>query len=217
MGKHGQAWASMGKHGQAWASMGKHGQARGRCPYGVLGFGWRRGWRRVGLGGVGLVMAIALFMLHSWLGVHLRPSLLDLSVPGMFVLPKMSMAPEMAIAQGFDRRVMARFVYQQLPDLPLENHYVHTETGEVASDNTLVYRLIQYHYNVRRRPLTSRFDWKLTLADYLGVNEWITPEIYPDRWLTSNPYEHDIAIVQSLNRQQREALVQALLAAIIPQ
>ncbi|MEB3233173.1 MAG: hypothetical protein VKJ64_19360 [Leptolyngbyaceae bacterium] len=120
-----------------------------------------------------------------------------------------------AIAQTFDREIIAHRVYQQLPDFPLENHYIHTETGEVDRDNTLVSRLIQYHYNIQRRPLTSRFDWKLTLADYLGANEWITADIYPDSRLESNPYDQDLALIQALDRAQREALIQALLTAIL--
>ncbi|NEQ97636.1 MAG: hypothetical protein F6K30_13100 [Cyanothece sp. SIO2G6] len=172
-----------------------------------LGLDTRLLWRRcrfVIFGSMGLMLAIALFTPHLWLTQE----------PISPVLQRLPLAPNAAIAQGFNRQAIARRVHDQLPDLPLENHYIHTETGEVAHDNTLVSRLIQYHYNVQRRPLFSRFDWKLTLADYLGANEWITPEIYPDRWLESNPYDSDLAVIQSLDRQQREALIQALLVAI---
>lgn len=118
---------------------------------------------------------------------------------------------EPAIAQSRDNRAIASDVYAQLPDFPLENHYQHTETGEIATDNTLVYRLLQYHERVERRPLASRFDWKLTLADYMGVNEWMDESSYPDRFLAVNPFHQDREMIQSLNRQQREALIQALL------
>lgn len=116
-----------------------------------------------------------------------------------------------AVAQSRDNRAIASDVYAQIPDFPLENHYLHTETGDIAIDNTLVYRLLQYHERVQSRPLTSRFDWKLTLADYMGVNEWMEEVLYPNRFLDVNPFNSDREIVQSLNRQQREDLIQALL------
>lgn len=120
------------------------------------------------------------------------------------------MAP--AIAQRVSsRRVLAQQVHDRLPNFPRENHYIHEETGEADTSNTLVHRLIQYHHGVKFRPLTSRFDWKLTLADYMGENEWIDAEQYPARWLESNPYQADVAIIQDLNRQQREILIQTLI------
>lgn len=119
-----------------------------------------------------------------------------------------------ASAQTSERQAIAASVYRLLPDFPLENHYLHTETGDVDADNTLVYRLILYHSRVKSRPLTSRFDWKLTLADYLGVNEWMDEERYPDRFLQSNPFHQDIELIRALNRQQREDLIQALLVAL---
>ena len=115
-----------------------------------------------------------------------------------------------AYAQSINRRAIATAVYDQLPDFPLENHYVHIETGDVDLSNTLVYRLIQYHSSVQSRPM-SRFDWKLTLADYMGVNEWMDEDRYPDRFLRSNPFHQDIDVIRTLNRQQRQELIQALL------
>ena len=124
------------------------------------------------------------------------------------------MKPEAAVAQLPDRRAIATAVYEQLPDLPLENHYMSTETGDVETTNTLVYRLLQYHLRVQSRPLGSRFDWKLTLADYLGANEWMDDRLYPDRFLETNPYSHDIEVVRTFNRQQRDDLVSAILIAL---
>lgn len=118
------------------------------------------------------------------------------------------------MAQSAQRRAIAASVYTLLPEFPLENHYLSTETGVVDEGNTLVYRLIQYHQNVQSRPLTSRFDWKLTLADYMGVNEWIDEDRYPDRFLQSNPFHQDVEVIRSLNRQQREELTQAVLTAL---
>ncbi|TAF39726.1 MAG: hypothetical protein EAZ69_00400 [Oscillatoriales cyanobacterium] len=93
-----------------------------------------------------------------------------------------------------------KFVYEKLPDLPIENNYISKETGKVDPNNTLVGRLIRYHVFVKGRPPNYRFDWKLSLADYLGA----TPDYL-------NPMERDRAAIQSLNRKQRDALVQALV------
>jgi hypothetical protein len=107
-----------------------------------------------------------------------------------------------------------RSVYQQLPDFPKENQYISTETGKAATDNTLVGRLIRYHIYVKERSPIYRFDWKLTLADYLDVNEWIDENTYPSaKTLRTNPMEGDVAVIRKLNRSQREALVQALIDA----
>lgn len=138
---------------------------------------------------------------------------LVLSTLFSLVVPSL-MGPEGAMAQLADRRAIATAVYEQLPDLPLENHYVSTETGDIAVTNTLVYRLLQYHLRVQSRPIGSRFDWKLTLADYLGANEWMDDRLYPDRFLETNPYSHDIEVVRTLNRQQRDDLVSAILRSL---
>ena len=103
-------------------------------------------------------------------------------------------------------------VYERLPDFPRENQHVNRESRQVAEDNTLVGRLIRYHLYVKGRSPLLRFDWKLTLADYLGINEPIEETTYPSRaTLRSNPYEADIAAIRRLDRAQRRALVQALV------
>ena len=89
-----------------------------------------------------------------------------------------------AIAQPPQTRVVRirdvwQQVYQQMPDLPKENNYVSLENGEVAAEDTLIGRLIRYHVYVKGRSPLSRFDWKLTLADYLGVNEAMLESQYP--------------------------------------
>ena len=109
-----------------------------------------------------------------------------------------------------------RQVYQLMPNLPLENQYVNKETREV-SPSTLISRLIRYHITTRGRSPIYRLDWKLTLADYLGVNERMSSSIYPGAdTLRINPLEGDIAAIQKLNRVQREALVQALVTTFAP-
>lgn len=122
-----------------------------------------------------------------------------------------------AIAQRVSPDTVWQQVYQQLPDFPRENQYVSVETRKVAADNTLVGRLIRYHVYVKGRPPVYRLDWKITLADYLGINERIDEGSYPSRnTLKPNPIEGDLAAVRRLTRQQRESLVQALVDAFAP-
>lgn len=103
-------------------------------------------------------------------------------------------------------------VYQLIPELPLENHYVNARTGEPSPNNTLVSRLIRYHLYTKSRPPNYRLDWKLTMADYLGANDWIRAELYPGGdTLTVNPIEGDLAVIRSLTRSQRDALVNAMV------
>jgi hypothetical protein len=108
-------------------------------------------------------------------------------------------------------------VYQQLPDFPRENQYVSRESGKVAENNTLIGRLIRYHIYIKSRPVNFRLDWKLTLADYLGANERMPAATYPSAdTLRTNPMQGDIAVIRSLDRTQRDALVQTLVAVFTP-
>lgn len=119
--------------------------------------------------------------------------------------------PPMGNARAVRMENIWQQVYQQLPNLPQENKYVSKETGKVATDNTLVSRLIRYHVYVRGRPTNFRLDWKLTLADYLGVNEVMEENGYPGtETLRQNPLEGDRAAIARLSRQQRDALAQTL-------
>lgn len=103
-------------------------------------------------------------------------------------------------------------VYEQLPDLPLENNYVSTDSGEEEVDNTLVGRLVRYHFYVKRRPPNFRFDWKLTLADYLGANELMQESTYPGyESLKENPMEGDRQAIKSMTREGRNALIEVLV------
>ncbi|NEP41175.1 MAG: hypothetical protein F6K35_18895, partial [Okeania sp. SIO2H7] len=103
-------------------------------------------------------------------------------------------------------------VYQQLPDLPLENNYLSEDTGEADTDNTLVGRLVRYHFYVKGRPPNFRFDWKLTLADYLGANELMQESVYPGyESLRENPMEGDRQAIKNLTREQRNALIDVLV------
>jgi hypothetical protein len=106
-----------------------------------------------------------------------------------------------------------KFVYEKLPDLPIENNYISKETGKVDPNNTLVGRLIRYHVFVKGRPPNYRLDWKLSLADYLGATpDYLVESVYPGSdVLRENPMERDRTAIQSLNKVQRDALVQALV------
>ncbi|MBL1173683.1 hypothetical protein [Pantanalinema sp. GBBB05] len=105
-------------------------------------------------------------------------------------------------------------IYQRVPTLPLENQYVSKETKKVATDNTLVGRFIRYHLYSKGRLPFYRLDWKISLADYLGVNERMDETDYPSRdTLNQNPMEADIVAIRGLTRAQRDALVQALVDA----
>jgi hypothetical protein len=109
---------------------------------------------------------------------------------------------------------VAAMIYEKFPEIPLENQYTRQESGEIDPDHTLMSRFVRYHRDVQKRIMRYRFDWKLTFADYLGVNEPIKPERYPGyNTLTENPTENDIKAIRQLNRRQRQEIVD-LLASI---
>ncbi len=111
----------------------------------------------------------------------------------------------------------ARRVYEALPDMPLENTYTPVnpnDGGPAPEEDTLVRRMMVYHLQVAGRSPADRFDWQLTLADYLDANEPIVAQRYPGaERLTVNPYAQDKAAVQALSRQQRQALLRELVLA----
>jgi hypothetical protein len=112
----------------------------------------------------------------------------------------------------------AAIVYQQLPYLPKENEYRRKETGEIDPEHTLISRFIRYSQDLKKRTNRYRFDWKLTLADYLGANETIDPQTYPGSvTLTTNPFETDVKAIRGLNRRQRQELVDLLAFIYKPQ
>ena len=119
-------------------------------------------------------------------------------------------------AQTLTPEVVSEKVYQQIPDFPLENNYLNVETKEVASENTLITRIVRYHQYTKSRPTIYRLDWKLTLADYLGKNEIINENLYPNSTLTENPLKHDRIVIQGLTRQQRDKLVNVLVSIYNP-
>ena len=149
-----------------------------------------------------LVLAIFISLLP--LLVKIQPHIAKISIN--WVLPK-------AIAQDIRPEEVAEEVYKLIPSLPRENQYLSQETGEVDLDNTLMSRLVRYHEYVKNRPLKYRLDWKLTLADYFGINEPIRDFRYPgSSTLQLNPLEGDRAIITSLSRRQRNELVDTLVS-----
>jgi hypothetical protein len=111
-----------------------------------------------------------------------------------------------------------RQVYEKIADFPKENQYISLTTGKVAADNTLAARLIRYHVFLKGRSPLYRLDWKLTLADYLTVNEVMTEVSYPGRdALKTSPLQGDQAAIRRLTRQQRDTLVQVLVSSFNPQ
>lgn len=121
-------------------------------------------------------------------------------------------AAQFTIPEGAGQRV-----YERLPYLPLENQYVSKQTGKVDENNTLVARLMRYHVFVKRRPAIYRLDWKLTLADYLGANDYLVDSQYPSaNTLRENPMEGDRKAIEKLTRAQRDALVNVLVSIFNP-
>ncbi|NEO63845.1 MAG: hypothetical protein F6J98_26820, partial [Moorea sp. SIO4G2] len=128
--------------------------------------------------------------------------------PGVFQF----LGAQPAVAQFFIPPEISKVVYQRLPDLPQENQYISKESGEVAANNTLVNRLIRYHVYGKKRLPNFRFDWKLTMADYLGAYDYLEASQYPSGdTLTENPMEGDIAAIEQLTRAERDALVSVLV------
>ena len=84
---------------------------------------------------------------------------------GAILLP--TSVQESAVAQFPQPELLAPQVYEKLPDFPLENQYRFRQRKGVATNNTLIKRLIQYHNLNRGRSPEFRLDWKITLADYL--------------------------------------------------
>lgn len=127
-------------------------------------------------------------------------------------MPAIAQAPEAAI----DISQAAPLIYEQVPFLPLENQYL-SRSGDPFIESTLLSRMMRYHTSVRRRIPYFRLDWKLTLADYLGVNDRIYAETYPNaNILQQNPMAGDMEVVQQLSRSQRDALVEAIVLTLNP-
>ena len=156
-----------------------------------------------------VTLSVAIFTLLSWVleSGELSLSALEPSRMANTQIAQQAAPQEIRVQDAW------KLVYEKLPDLPTENNYISKETGKVDPNNTLVARLIRYHVFVKGRPPNYRFDWKLSLADYLGATpDYLVESVYPGGdVLRENPMERDRAVIQSLNKVQRDALVQALV------
>lgn len=132
--------------------------------------------------------------------------------------PAIAQLPDIRELRRLTPEQTAAYVYEQLPDLPLENEYIDDRDDEVDADGTLVSRMIDYHTRIVRRPTRYRFDWKLTIADYLDENEIVVVSQYPgsSRYET-NPVTGDKAAIAALSPEQRNALVNTLVAIYNPE
>ena len=120
-------------------------------------------------------------------------------------------------AQTLRPEEAAAIVYEKLPYLPREDQYKREDINNINSIQTLISRFIRYHRDLKRRSPSVSLDWKITLADYLGVNESIRKDRYPgSSTLPSNPMETDVEAIQKLNRHQRQELVDVLISIYTP-
>ncbi|XHU95205.1 MAG: hypothetical protein JJP05_05390 [cyanobacterium endosymbiont of Rhopalodia gibba] len=120
-------------------------------------------------------------------------------------------------AQTLRPEEAAAIVYEKLSYLPKENQYIRRDTEKIDPVQTLISRLIRYHRDLKRREPSVSLDWKITLADYLGVNESMKKDRYPgSSTLQSNPLTLDVEAIQELNRHQRQELVDLLVSIYTP-
>ncbi len=131
---------------------------------------------------------------------------------------QVSLSSQMALADNFRPDSVADRAYQSLSFVSKENNYVNNNTGRVDESNTLIQRFIKYHLYVKSRSVLSRFDWKLTLADYLGYNEPLLESRYPGyKYLKQNPIASDRRVINSLTVEQRALLVETLFNIYNPE
>ena len=103
-------------------------------------------------------------------------------------------------------------IYELMPELPLEDNYV-SINGEVMSGSNWLKRLLLYHIQTQGRLPDSRFDWRMTFADFLGANEPIYANQYPGAAsFATNPLNRDRELFRALTRQERNRLLEALEA-----
>ncbi len=122
-----------------------------------------------------------------------------------------------AEARDFRAEQVAKEVYDRLSFLPKENDYINSDTGKIDRNRTLARRFIRYHIYVKGRSVLSRFDWKLTLADYLGYNEPLLESRYPDyKTLAENPRAGDRQAINNLTVEQRNLLVETVFSIYNP-
>ncbi len=148
---------------------------------------------------------------QQWLGVFLLTITLTWGISQLRVTSMKGWGLKTLNAQTIRIEQAAEIVYEKLPYLPQENQYRSSETGEIDSTHTLMSRFIRYHKDFKRRSPQYRLDWKVTLADYLGVNQSIRESNYPGSTLQSSPLAQDIEVIRQLSRRQRQQLLDVLV------
>ena len=58
-----------------------------------------------------------------------------------------------AFAQRFTPETIAQQIYEQMPEIPKNNQYISSNTGEVMPQHTLISRFIRYHEYIKSRPV----------------------------------------------------------------
>ncbi len=125
--------------------------------------------------------------------------------------------PRPIITQTVRIQMVSRLIYTQMPDFPTENQYLNRQTGMVDTEDNLVGRLIRYHVVTKNRAPMLRFDWRMTLADYLDANEPMIEDRYPGtNTLQPEPMRSDRAAISRLTPVQRTTLINLLVAAFTP-
>jgi hypothetical protein len=154
---------------------------------------------------------------QKWLGPFLLSFSLSSPLAQITVSPIAVWGLHPVNAQNLRPEQAAEIIYEQLPYLPQENQYISVETREIDPEHTLISRFIRYHKDFKRRSTQYSLDWKVTLADYLGVNQSIKESDYPgSSTLQTNPIEQDIEIIRQLSRRQRQQLVDLLVEVYKP-
>ena len=153
---------------------------------------------------------------QQWLGVFLISVSLTWGISQLEVNSLKPLGLKTLKAQTLRPEQAAEIVYNKLPYLPQENQYRNVETGEIDPTHTLMSRFIRYHKDFKRRSPQYRLDWKVTLADYLGVNQSIRESNYPGSTLRTSPLAQDIEVIRQLSRRQRQQLLDVLVEIYNP-
>lgn len=176
---------------------------------------------------LGLMFSRSSLRHYRWWAIALATSIL-VSLPLGFSKPVanlgypatfdswLGVAPATAQLPAVNIADTSRVLYERLPFIPLENQYVDQEGNEVP-ESTLLTRLMLYHGAVQQRQPYFRLDWKLTMADYLGANETMHADTYPNsRTLQENPMAGDVEAIRQLTREQRQELVDTIVLLLNP-
>ncbi len=154
---------------------------------------------------------------QKWLGVFLLSLSVSWGVMQLELSQQSGWGLQTVYSQTLRPEQAAEIIYEKFPDLPKENSYRSAETGEINPKHTLISRFIRYHKDFKRRVLQSRLDWKVTLADYLGVNQSPRESNYPGSTLQTSPLKQDVEVIRQLSRRQRQQLVDSLVEIYSPQ